>query len=126
MKQANNFFDFVTNILFEKSKIDIDITSTQLYSPYIVNRYITFADKSLVHLVNNSVNKYGSVFSINVDHYNFLHALIPKNKRKYINYTKKIKRDKKIYERVCSLYELSHREVDLYSENFKINIKKYE
>ncbi len=116
----------MTNILFEKSKIDIDITSTQLYSPYIVNRYITFADKSLVHLVNNSVNKYGSVFSINVDHYNFLHALIPKNKRKYINYTKKIKRDKKIYERVCSLYELSHREVDLYSENFKINIKKYE
>ena len=25
MKQANNFFDFVTNILFEKDKIDIDV-----------------------------------------------------------------------------------------------------
>ena len=126
MKQANTFFDFVTNILFEKNKIDIDITSGQLYSPYIVNRYITFADKSLVRLVNNSVNKYGSVFSINVEHYTFLHALIPKIKRKYINYTKKIKKEKSVYENVCKQYELSHREVDLYLENFKINIKKYE
>ena len=126
MKQANNFFDFVTNILFEKDKVDIDVTSAQIYSPYIVNRYVTFADVRFVSAINNSVNMYGSVFSINVDHYNFLHALIPKTKRKYINYTKKIKKDKKIYERVCKRYELSRREVDLYSETFKINIKKYE
>ena len=38
----------------------------------------------------------------------------------------KIKRDKNIYERVCNLYELSQREVDLYSDTFKINIEKYE
>jgi len=126
MKQANNFFDFVTNILFEKSKIDIDITSTQIYSPYIVNRYVTFADARFVPLINNSVNLYGSIFSINIDHYTFLHALIPKTKRKYINYTKKIKKDKKAYETVCRRYELSQREVNLYSETFKINIKKYE
>ena len=126
MKQANNFFDFVTNILFEKNKLDVDVTSSQLYSPYIVNRYITFADKQFVPIINNSVNRYGSVLSINVEHYNFLHALIPKSKRKYINYVKKNKRDKKTYERVCDLYELSHREIDLYLENFKINIKKYE
>ena len=126
MKQANNFFDFVTNILFEKDKVDIDITSAQIYSPYIVNRYVTFADVRFVSAINNSVNMYGSVFSINVDHYNFLHVLIPKIKRKYINYTKKIKKDKKIYETVCKQYELSQREVDLYSETFKINIKKYE
>jgi len=126
MKQANNFFDFVTNILFEQNKIDIDVTSAQIYSPYIVNRYITFADTRFVPLINNSVNMYGSVFSINVDHYNLLHCLIPKTKRKYINYTKKIKKDKTAYERVCKQYELSQREVDLYSETFKINIKKYE
>ena len=126
MKQANNFFDFVTNILFERDKIDIDVTSAQIYSPYIVNRYVTFADTRFVPLINNSVNMYGSAFSINVDHYNFLHCLIPKTKRKYINYTKKIKKDKTIYEKVCKQYELSQREVDLYSETFNINIKKYE
>ena len=126
MKQVISFFDFVTNILFEKNKIDIDIAATELYSPYIVNRYVTFADKSLVRLINDSVNRHGAVFNINVEHYNFLHALIPKIKRKYINYTKKKKKDREVYERVCNVYELSQREVDLYSENFKINIKKYE
>ena len=126
MKQVNSFFDFVTNILFEKNKIDIDIAATELYSPDIVNRYVTFADKSLVRLINDSVNRHGAVFNINVEHYNFLHALIPKIKRKYINYTKKKKKDREVYERVCNVYELSQREVDLYSENFKINIKKYE
>tara|TARA_Y100000310_G_scaffold155108_1_gene154589 strand:- start:554 stop:934 length:381 start_codon:yes stop_codon:yes gene_type:complete len=126
MKQVNSFFDFVTNILFEKNKIDIDIAATELYSPYIVNRYVTFADKSLVRLINDSVNKHGAIFNINVEHYNFLHTLIPKIKRKYINYTKKKKKDREVYERVCNVYELSQREVDLYSENFKINIKKYE
>ena len=95
MKQVNSFFDFVTNILFEKNKIDIDIMSTELYSPYIVNRYVTFADKSSVHLINDSVNKHGAIFNINVEHYNFLHALIPKIKRKYINYTKKRRKIKK-------------------------------
>jgi len=126
MKQASNFFDFVTNILFEKGKIDIDITSAQIYSPYIVNRYVTFANTRFVPLINNSVNMYGSVFSINIDHYHFLHALIQKTNRKYINYTKKIKKDKKAYEAVCTRYELSQREVHLYSETFEINIKNYE
>ena len=36
------------------------------------------------------MNRYGSVFNISADHYNFIHALIPKGKRKYINYTKKV------------------------------------
>ena len=124
--QANSFFDFVTNILFEKNKIDIDISSAQLYSPYIINRYVSFCDKQFIFLVNNSVNKYGSVFSTNVEHYNFLHCLIPKTRRKFIKYIKKTKRDKTLYELVRRRYELSQRELDLYSENFEINIKNYE
>jgi hypothetical protein len=56
MKQANNFFDFVTNILFERDKIDIDVTSAQIYSPYIVNRYVTFANTRFVPLINNVKN----------------------------------------------------------------------
>ena len=67
MKQVNSFFDFVTNILFDKNKIDIDIAAMELYSPYIVNRYVTFADKSLVHLINDSVNRHGAVFNINIE-----------------------------------------------------------
>ena len=39
---------------------------------------------------------------------------------------KKKKKDKKSFERSAELYELSQREIQLYSENFGVNISKYE
>ena len=124
-KPVNSFFDFVNNIAFARTQIDINITDSQLYSSYITNRYITFINKECTFFVNNTVNKYGSVFT-NELHYNFLFNLIPKTKRKFIRYVKKKKKDKKSFERSAELYELSQREIQLYSENFGVNISKYE
>ena len=124
-KPVNSFFDFVNNIAFSRTQIDINIADSQLYSSYITNRYITFINKESVLLINNTVNKYGSVFN-NELHYNFLFNLIPKTKRKFIRYVKKKKKDKKNFERSAELYELSQREIQLYSENFGVNISKYE
>ena len=124
-KPVNSFFDFVNNIAFSRTQIDINITDSQLYSSYITNRYITFINKECTLLINNTVNKYGSVFS-NELHYNLLFSLIPKTKRKFIRYVKKKKKDKKSFERSAELYELSQREIQLYSENFGVNISKYE
>lgn len=124
-KPVNSFFDFVNNIAFSRTQIDINIADSQLYSSYITNRYITFINKESVLLINNTVNKYGSVFN-NELHYNFLFNLIPKTKRKFIRYVKKKKKDKKSFERSAELYELSQREIQLYSENFGVNISKYE
>ena len=58
--------------------------------------------------------------------YNLLFNLIPKTKRRFIRYVKKKKKDKKSFERTAELYELSRREIQLYSENFGVNINKYE
>ena len=52
--------------------------------------------------------------------------LIPKTKRKFIRYIKKRKADKKECELLSKRYELSKREINLYSETFDVNIKKYE
>ena len=62
-KPVNSFFDFVNNIAFARTQIDINITDSQLYSSYITNRYITFINKECTFFVNNTVNKYGSVFT---------------------------------------------------------------
>tara|TARA_R100000008_G_C3575227_1_gene164770 strand:+ start:719 stop:1093 length:375 start_codon:yes stop_codon:yes gene_type:complete len=122
---VNSFFDFVNNIAFERKEIDINISDSQLYSAYITNRYITFINKECALLINNTVNKFGLVFN-NELHYKLLFNLIPKTKRKFIRYIKKEKKDKKTFERTAKLYELSQREIQLYSENFGVNIKKYE
>ena len=71
---------------------------------------------------------YGHVFSAH-DHYNFMFNLIPKTKRRFIRYVKKNKKENteknNAIELVAKNLELSKREVELYSEKFKVNIKKY-
>jgi len=52
--------------------------------------------------------------------------LIPKVKRKFIRYVKKKKVDKRDFELLSNRHELSQREIQLYSENFGVNIRKYE
>ena len=124
-KPVNSFFDFVNNIAFDREQLDINIADSQLYSAYITNRYMTFLNKESALLINNTINRYGQVFN-NETHYNFLFNLIPKVKRTFIRYVKKKKVDKKDFELLSKRHELSHREIQLYSENFGVNIKKYE
>ena len=124
-KQINNVFDLINNIAFDSHVIDINIADSQLFSPYITNRYLTFVDPRINHLINNTDNKYGIAFN-SLDHYKFLFHLIPKTKRKFIRYIKKKKKNKIVLERIANQLEISQREVDLYSKNFKINTKKYE
>ena len=124
-KQINNVFDLINNIAFDSHVVDINIADSQLFSPYITNRYLTFVDPRINHLINNTVNKYGIAFN-SLDHYKFLFHLIPKTKRKFIRYIKKKKKNKIVLKRIANQLEISQREVDLYSKNFKINTKKYE
>ena len=96
-----------------------------MYSPYITNRYLTFVTPLATLLINNTVNKYGVVFNPN-EHYKFLFHLIPKTSRKFIRYIKKKKANKKDVKLLSARFELSEREIELYSETFDVNIKKYE
>jgi len=124
-KSINNVFDIINNIAFDSHIVDINIADGQLYSPYITNRYLTFVNPQITHLVNNTVNKYGLVYN-SLDHYKFLFHLIPKTKRKFIRYIKKKKTNKPEHKLLSKRYEISEREIDLYSETFDVNIKKYE
>jgi len=124
-KPINNVFDIINNIAFDSDPVDINIADRNLYSPYITNRYLTFVNSKTAHLVNDTVNKYGLVYNP-LEHYNFLFHLIPKTKRKFIRYAKKKKKSENNFERVSKKYNLSSREIRLYSEQFDVNIPKYE
>ena len=124
-KPINNVFDIINNIAFDSNRVDFNIAASGLYSPYITNRYLTHINPQITFLVNDSVNKYGIAFS-SLDHYKFMFSLIPKTKRKFIRYIKKKKIDNKECKRLATRYELSEREINLYSETFDVNIKKYE
>ena len=120
-------FDFLNNITHEKSKKELDISDQTLYSPYIINRFLSQYNKDVCYIINHTVNKHCDGNLDKEFHYKFLTNVLPKLKKKFIRYIKKKKEDKKPnYDKYASLHEISKREVDLYFKEFNLNTKKYE
>tara|TARA_E500000318_G_scaffold86973_2_gene83781 strand:+ start:855 stop:1223 length:369 start_codon:yes stop_codon:yes gene_type:complete len=119
-------FDFLNNILHDKKQSELDLSDYNVYSPYIINRFLSQYSSDVCYVINHTVNKN---FETNWDkehHYKFLIESLPKLKKKFIRYIKKNKDKDKDYTRCADIHEISKREVDLYFKEFKLNIKKYE
>ena len=119
-------FDFLNNILHDKSSVDLDISDYNLYSPYIINRFLSQYSKDVCYIVNHTVNKHCDSNSDKEFHYKFLTNALPVLKKKFIRYIKKKKEEKTNYENCANLHEVSKREIDLYFREFNLNIQKYE
>lgn len=104
----------ITKSLFSKKKCNYN-----LYSSYIINRYISFIDDGLCIYVNETLNK------IQLDddrHYNFLFSVLPKLNKVNINYIKKHRNTHNQNENdsILKLYELSRREYNMYKDMFNL------
>lgn len=84
-------FDYIDSIIHTKKHVeDIKYDENQ-YSAYMVNRWISMSDCSAAQIINESTNRYWSVLTDRVDHYDLLLCLMPTQRKKKINYIKKIK-----------------------------------
>ena len=120
-------FDFLNNILHDKKQSELDLSDYNVYSPYIINRFLSQYNKDVCYIINHTVNKHCDGNLDKEFHYKFLTNVLPKLKKKFIRYIKKKKEDKKPnYDKCASLHEISKREVDLYFKEFNLNTKKYE
>ena len=87
-------FDIIGGVLFNKKENLLDnIDDTKHYQPFLVNRWISMHDGDSAKIVNETVNRYGHVFSDKRDQYRFLLNILPKNRFKRIDYIKKKKQD---------------------------------
>lgn len=62
-------------------------------------------------------------------HYRFLHNMLPRERFSRINYIKKPKpesKDSEIVQRIARGLELSKREINLYKDQLKLDLTKYE
>lgn len=114
-------FDQLNDLLFSKKKKCMDnIVDQGEYSPFMINRWISMYSPEYCCLINNTVNWMHPVLDTKVDHYKFLHAVLPRAKWKRINYIKKKKPETKETEQdlsaVASTLELSEREVKYLKE----------
>jgi hypothetical protein len=111
-------FKAINYLLFEKRK-PLDSEILDEFHPYMVGRYLSMYDDNFVSYVNDTLNTYGNLFDNKEDQFLFYENLIPKLKRKNIDYVKRKKVEKKDDEISNAIPEfLSSREIEEYKKIF--------
>ena len=112
------FFDILKALLFTKKKEEkLDTDSLQAFTPFMVNRWLSFYDRSKAVFVNETLNKFCSLFEDKESLYELYNNLIPRSNFKKINYVKKLKEEKTEDENITVIARnnmLSKREVLMY------------
>lgn len=119
-----NIFDLFKELFFKSSSVDCRTSEgLQMFSPYMINRWLSFYGKPQAQFVNDTLNKYSNVLDEKVQQYNMYYHLIPKMKFKRISYVKKSKSndDEKVehLNLLASNLNISTRELKQYMELYK-------
>ena len=115
------FWKHLDNILYVKRNVDMNVDDLTEYNAFSVNRWASMHSPETAWLINETYNKLWDIFETNEERYRFQMMIIPKLRRKRINYIKKKKKVKSkdptdTQEQIKLLaisLELSQREVKL-------------
>ena len=91
-------FQFINSILFSKKKINLNCDDESQFNLFMINRWTSMYSKELNEYVNETTNKYWSLFDDKISQYNYVFSIFPRLKFKRLNYLKKIKKEKKTKE----------------------------
>ncbi len=120
-----NFFDLLRKLIFSKKLIaeDLDSEGLQQFTPYMINRWLSFYGASQATFVNETLNKFTGLFDDKNEMYKLYYNLIPTNKYKKISYVKKKKeKEEKADTNIPILARnqmISQREVSMYLDFIK-------
>lgn len=85
-------FDIISGVLFKKDENLIkNVDDAKHFQPYLVNRWISMHSGNDAKIINETVNRYGHVFSEKSDLYKFMVNVLPKHPFRRIDYIKKKK-----------------------------------
>ena len=86
-------FEIINKLFFQKkdSFEDLDPESLQSFQPFMVNRWLSFYDKTQAVFVNETINKFTNIFDDKNSLYKLFYFFIPRLRYKKINYIKKKK-----------------------------------
>lgn len=118
------FFDILRDILFtRKDKVqDLDTEKSNVFVPFLFNRWLSFYDKDQAVFVNEILNRYTGVFEDKSQSYNFYYNITSKLRFKKIQYVKKVKKEKEENNNIALIAknkQISKREIELYIDFLK-------
>lgn len=84
-------FQFLNSILFSKKKIDLNCDDESQFNLYMINRWSSMYSPDVANYINETSNKFWSVFSEKPEQYKLVYNIIPRLKYKKLSYLKKKK-----------------------------------
>jgi hypothetical protein len=85
-------FKAIDYLLFQNRK-ELDSEILEEFHPYMVGRYLSMYGEEFVPYVNETINRYGNIFDTKEEQLLFYEQVIPKLKRKKIDYFSRPKKD---------------------------------
>mgnify|MGYP003111530532 FL=1 len=90
-----NIFQYINSLLFSKKKIDMNCDDESQFNLYMVNRWGSMYSPEIANYINETSNKYWSLFNDKISQYEYIYNILPRLKYKRLSYIKKIKKEKK-------------------------------
>lgn len=124
-----NIFDQLKDIIsYKKNILSKDVDSEKDFTPYMVQRWLSFHSKEFANILNHSTNFLWQTIDEKQIWYKFFLGIIPKSKFKNIKYIKKVKENKQkdntdIVDYLAYATELSKREIKEYINSPYVNDK---
>lgn len=120
----DTIFNFIDSVLFNKKKLNTINEGETQFNYYMVARWCSMYSPDIAQILNETTNVYGKALFTKQEQYEFLLNILPKVKKKRINYLKKNK-EEKIQENsdiktISKFSELSEREIKEYIDFLKI------
>jgi hypothetical protein len=112
-----NFFQLLTVLFYNKKALkedNLDSETLQQFAPYIINRWLSFYDKSKCVFVNETLNKYSNLFEDKNDMFKLYYNLIPQSRFKKLSYIKKKKEEK----------ETQKEDIEIFAQNQRISTRE--
>ena len=113
-------FNYIDSILFNKKRVNTINEGETQFNLFMVSRWCSMYSTDIVKILNDTSNIHGKTFLTKQEQYDFLFNILPKVKRKKLNYIKRNREDKKEenteIENLAKFSELSKREVISYLE----------
>ena len=117
----DTIFNFIDSVLFTKKKLNTINEGETQFNLYMLNRWGSMYSSDVAYIINETSNKYGKLFQTKEEQYQFVLNMLPKVKKKRINYIKKTKEEPKKEDNELALIakamEMSKRELE---QNIKL------